>query len=219
MEIVRNLVLNLIVIAVLAVFLEMLLPSGDMRRYVRMVMGLLIVIAVLQAAGNLIRGGWQLDMPVPAQAGPSSGASGLTDIMAGGRRLAADAQAQALEQYRQGLARQIAALAGMNGRLTVWGVEVALYEDKNDRKFGQIRQVRLILGTAPAVAERKNPLVEPVKVQVGTDAAGEGAASGRAQPSAEMEQAARRAAANVANFYNLSPEQVKFEFRAAAAGK
>ncbi|OAT86537.1 stage III sporulation protein AF [Desulfotomaculum copahuensis] len=219
MEIVRNLVLNLIVIAVLAVFLEMLLPAGDMRRYVKMVMGLLIVIAVLQAAGNLIRGGWQLDMPVPAQTGPSPGAPGLPDIMAGGRRLAADTQAQALEQYRQGLALQIAALAGMNGRLTVREVEVDLYGDKNDKKFGQIRQVQLLFDAAPAAAEQKNPLVGPVKVEVGKNAgAGGNAVSGRAQPPPEVEQAARRAAANVANFYNLSPEQVKFEFRTAAAG-
>ena len=47
MEIIRSLVQNLIVIIILAVMLDMFLPAGEMRKYVKMVMGLLIIVAVV----------------------------------------------------------------------------------------------------------------------------------------------------------------------------
>jgi len=213
METLRNLVLNLTVIVVLAVFLEMLLPLGEMRRYVRMVMGLLIVIAVLQCAGNLFREGGLLDLPAPAWSGSSAGGSGLQDITAGGRQLAAENQFRALEQYRQGLSRQMAALAGMSGQLTVRDVQVEVSTNPDDGNFGRIKQVRLLFAAHPLPAEegRKNPLVAPVKVKVdnGADTAG---ASVPPAVAPEQEQAARRAALNIARFYNLSPDQVKYAF-------
>lgn len=100
MEIVRNLVQNLIIIVVLAVFLEMLLPAGDMRRYVKLVMGLLIIVAMLQAVAGLVRGNWQVLLPEPVKSNTSSGVTGLADIMAEGQQLSARHQSKALEEYR-----------------------------------------------------------------------------------------------------------------------
>jgi len=55
LDIIRSLVQSLIVIIILAMFLEMLLPAGEVNKYVKMVVGLLIIIAAVQAVGNLTR--------------------------------------------------------------------------------------------------------------------------------------------------------------------
>ncbi|WP_180261144.1 stage III sporulation protein AF, partial [Desulforamulus profundi] len=47
LESIKTLVQVLVIIIVLAVFLEMLLPSSQMQDYVKMVMGLLVIIVVL----------------------------------------------------------------------------------------------------------------------------------------------------------------------------
>ena len=63
MEVIRNLVQSLVIIIILAMFLEMLLPAGQMRAYVKMVMGLLVIIAVIQAVGSMAR--WSFE-EIPA---------------------------------------------------------------------------------------------------------------------------------------------------------
>jgi stage III sporulation protein AF len=64
LEIVRSLVQNLIVIIIIAMLLEMFLPNGDMRRYVKMIMGLLIIVAVIQAVVELGRWDYAAEFPV-----------------------------------------------------------------------------------------------------------------------------------------------------------
>jgi|OM-RGC.v1.013949497 stage III sporulation protein AF len=212
-ELVRNLVQNLIIIVVLAVFLEMLLPAGDMRRYVKMVMGLLIIVVVLQAIGGVVRGEWQHDLPEPALTGTPPGVPDLTDIMAAGQRLKDGHQQKALEEYRQGLSRQIAALAGLNKEVQVVKAQVEVYTDPGDRRFGQIREVLLLLAAASPDAREKgggrdDPLVDPVTIDVG----GRGLPGNEGmslKPGPEAERAAEQLAKTVANFYNLSLEQVK----------
>ncbi|MGB9846901.1 MAG: stage III sporulation protein AF, partial [Desulfotomaculales bacterium] len=63
LETVRSLVQNLVVVIILAIFLDLFLPSGDMKRYVKFVMGLLVIIAVLGALGNLFKGDWVSFLP------------------------------------------------------------------------------------------------------------------------------------------------------------
>lgn len=47
---------QLIFLILLATVLEMLLPAGELRRYVRMLMGLVVVVAVAEPLVNLARG-------------------------------------------------------------------------------------------------------------------------------------------------------------------
>ncbi|MCS5694797.1 stage III sporulation protein AF [Desulfofundulus thermocisternus] len=216
MELIRQLVQNLIVIVVLAVFLEMLLPAGDMRRYVKMVMGLLIIVVVLQAIGGIVRGDWQRHLE-PAINAASPGVPDLKEILAAGQRLKDGQEQKALEEYRQGLSRQIVALAGLNSEVQVVKARVEIYADPGDRRYGQIREVFLLLAAArPRIQEqgsgsRGEQLVEPVTINVG-----EGAqpvqGEVNAKPGPEAEKAAARLARVVADFYNLSPDQVKVQW-------
>src|SRR5690606_12074010 len=98
MEIIKNLVQTLIIIVVLAVFLEMLLPRGKMSPYIKMVMGLLIIVAVLQAISGLLQQNWLQEIP-SVTSGYSSDSSGLEDIMAAGKELQATNQNLAVERY------------------------------------------------------------------------------------------------------------------------
>jgi stage III sporulation protein AF len=82
MDVLRELIQTIIVIVVLAVLVEMLLPGGDMRRYVKMVMGLLIIMAVLQAAAGVLNSRFMQD--VPAVTVSDTGTPPLEDIMAAG---------------------------------------------------------------------------------------------------------------------------------------
>lgn len=58
---VRQWVANIIALIFLSTLLELLLPRGNLQRYVRVVMGLLVMLAILQPVFSLMAQGFGLD--------------------------------------------------------------------------------------------------------------------------------------------------------------
>lgn len=219
MDILRELIQTIIVIVVLAVLVEMLLPGGDMRRYVRMVMGLLIIMAVMQAATGVIHSDLMRD--IPAVTAADSGAPPLDDIMAAGQGLAQEDRELAVQQYSEALSGQVLALARMNGDLQV--VDARVTVDENSA----IEEINIFFaaanGDSPPSGQSAGARqtdqgtdgglgVQPVVVDIkGGDVADKESPAPAVTP--EQERAAAGQAAMVAEFYNLRPDQVKYEFR------
>jgi len=210
-EIVRNLVQSLIVIIILAMFLEMLLPSGGMKSYVKMVMGLLVIIAVAQAVGNLARFDFSGELPSLTR---QDDRALLAGIMEGGKKISGSQQEKAIEQYRRGLANQIMALARINKEAPVVGVEVKVQSERGAPDYGQLREVVLIVDGEARSGEKEAGRgvvaeVEPVTVRVGDP----GQAGGTEPEAGPPREAAAGLVNTVAGFYNLKPEQVKVVYK------
>ncbi|HAU32170.1 MAG TPA: stage III sporulation protein AF, partial [Desulfotomaculum sp.] len=171
MESIRLLVQNLIVIIMLAVFLEMLLPQSDLRRYIRLVMGLLIIVAVLQAVSSLAKSNWRQALPEQAIGAESTGFPSLSEITAAGENLNKDQRAQAQEKYRQSLARQVSALVGVRSDVEVVSTEVQIYDEPDSQKLGQIKKIFLRLKNSASSAEgEKKSINRPVEIKNGENA-------------------------------------------------
>lgn len=68
MELVRGVMLNMIIMVFVTTLLDLLLPNGSMRRYVKMVMGFFVVLTLLQPVIQLVSpdnflNNWQLTLP------------------------------------------------------------------------------------------------------------------------------------------------------------
>lgn len=212
MDILRSLVQNLIVIIILAMLLEMLLPAGEMRKYVKMVMGLLILVAVVQSVGELARLDYAGELPSLTQ---KENESQFPGILEAGKKISGDQQQKAIEQYRVGLANQVKALASLNEAVQVLDVDVNVQSRPADPGFGQVQEITLAVAAPPGPAVPGpgggvTAGVEPVSVQVGRreEATGPGETKAGPQPG-EVTDLVQ----TVANFYNLKPEQVKVIYR------
>lgn len=197
----------MIIIVILAVFLEMILPQGKMTSYLRMVMGLLIIVAVLQAASGLLQQNWLHDVPVvtySAEVGPP-----IEEIIASGKQLELQHQDQAIEKYKEGISRQVSALAQLNSQLVVVDVNVELHDDPAKRDFGVIKQIELIID--PVVEGDNNDyLIEPVQVKIG-DNPTEQLITDLEVP-VDIKKATREMAASIAGLYNLSSSDVIIKY-------
>lgn len=206
MEIIRNLVQSLVIIIILAMFLEMLLPAGEMRTYVKMIMGLLVIIAVVQAVGSIAR--WSFEEMPAVVTGAGDGRGQLPEILETGRKISARQQELGIEQYRQGLARQVTALVNLNQELPVLDVEVNVESESGKPGFGQIKEIILTVGENPEQAgpepegEKLVDNVTPVTVQVGSPGTPD-------KPGAVNPKAVAGIVGVLTNFYNIKPEQVK----------
>lgn len=200
METIRLLVQNLIVIIILAVFLELLLPGGEMKRYVKFVMGLLVMVAVLGALGSLFKGDWYFTLPEQAVGRDEQASPALGEIMATAKRVGQNQQARALEEYKRALARQVSALAGMYPEVTVLAVDVDIYTDEKSTKYGQIKEIRLTVKSS----RPENNSSGEIRIRVGGGGQTNPPASGGLSPEVES-----RLKTVIASYYNLQPDQVR----------
>jgi len=183
LEAVRLLVRELVVLAVLALFLELLLPPGDMRRYVKMVFGLLVIVAVVQAVARP----WQsLAQDFAALSIEETKAVASTPFDQG-QRMWEKSKEQALIHYEDGLCRQVKALAGMHPDIEVLNVEVLLYNEESGTP-AKIKEIVLVVS-------RRTQEVREVKIGEGVD-------------KEEQTDWAEQLRTTIADFYSLNLEQV-----------
>lgn len=212
MEILRGLIQNLIIIIILAIFLEMLLPAGEMRPYVNMVMGLLIIIAVVQAVGNLWNSDFAGGLPALTE---KEGQAQLSEIIDAGREFSSEQQQLAIDRYKLGLDQQVLALASIHQEIPVVAAEVKVNSKSGDLNLGQINEIVMIVEKEPARSENQSTPdlvvgIEPVAVQVSSNVEGPERAGSETGPPRESVAGLIN---TVANFYNLKPEQVKCVYR------
>lgn len=214
MDILRQLIQTIVVIVILAVFLEMLLPMGDMRRYAKMVMGLLIIVAVLQTVNGVLGSDLFRDIPAVTGTFEAYNPVPLDDIMAAGQSISEANRREAVQQYSSGIERQVMSLAALNNDLHAVHASVTLGEDTNE-----IDSITVFCSggeeqpTRPAGAgkgEFDGRDIQPVIIGAPDEETRDGDG---VKPSVSEMQAASALTDVVANFYNLRPEQVKIEWR------
>lgn len=119
---------ELILVVLMAAFVEMLLPSKSMERYARLVLSLLVLLTMLSPIVSLLKGdaAKELNVAMVQQeqdggllSGAGQGADSLEKILADGRMLAAGAREQSLQLAAEEVAgqmrEQIAGTTGMQG--------------------------------------------------------------------------------------------------------
>ncbi|WP_019909662.1 stage III sporulation protein AF [Paenibacillus sp. HW567] len=119
---------ELILVVLMAAFVEMLLPSKSMERYARLVLSLLVLMTILSPIVSMLKGDatGELSLAMKQQekdggwlSGAGKGAGSLEKILADGRMLAAGAQEQSLklaaEEVAGQMRDQIASSTGVQG--------------------------------------------------------------------------------------------------------
>lgn len=97
---------NIVMVVLFASFLELLLPSSSMQRFVRVIMGLLILLAILSPVIDVLQS--RAAPEVPALGG--AGGPAADRVQSGSAAVVRERDRLAVEFYRKDLARQIRAV-------------------------------------------------------------------------------------------------------------
>ncbi|MBY9081493.1 stage III sporulation protein AF [Paenibacillus sp. HN-1] len=179
---------EIILIVLLAGFIELLLPSKSMERYARLVLSLLVLLTILSPIVSLLKGdaASQLSLALSRTVEEEGGNSGkeskeLAAILANGRKLASGSQEQSLKLAAGQIAGQMKEeIAAATGRR---GVKVSVSLGVTGKDGGDvpvIKRVDVSLSSSPAAvgsgnagSETGSPItVEPVagiSVQIGDE--------------------------------------------------
>jgi stage III sporulation protein AF len=190
LKLLGEMVRHVVAILILASFVEMLLPSSEINRYVRLVIGLFVVVAVLTPVVSLLnnRTNWEVeawDQPVQEEQ--------FSSILAGGKALSDRSREVAVEQYYRQLERQIEAITQL-----IPGVE----------------QVQVKVQAAPET-DGNDPGVVPaitveIKMNKGQGDPGADLSITASEPGAmDGTKLQAKVTATVSDFFNMLPEQVQ----------
>lgn len=222
MEILKSIIRNIIVIIILASFLEMLLPSSSMKRYVKLVMGLFVMITLLGPILNLVDKKYSFELG----SYQVSSDTNVEDILKKAKNISEANKEKAKEEYQLILAKQIQGIAQLNDGLKIIDAQIKLKEENENSNIAGIDQVTLIVGKEKGKTNshqdtkdnsnnkyqgiNKDSIiktVQPVKIQVGKidNSLTEGGKSIEKLSQKEKE----KMISTIANIYNLTENQIK----------
>ncbi|MHB8169942.1 MAG: stage III sporulation protein AF [Thermincolia bacterium] len=210
MDVIREMVRNIAIIVVLTSLLEMLLPVSNMQRFVRVVMGLFIIVTLLNPVLALV------DKEVAFQvSGPMATKNGeLSGILDKGKAISQESQGQAMAQYEEKLGQQVMAVAQMVPGVDLNQVKVKVKNDTGAHQ-GEIKEIRLVLNSelpkeAKGAKEGGIQPVQPVEIEI-NEGGGEAKSALAGQGDNLDSEIRKRLIETIANFYSIKPDQVHIE--------
>ncbi len=133
MEWLRDWVIQIAGIIVLGAICDMIMPRGDMKKYVKLVIGMVLVFAIIRPITGISVDSIDLDLPYERQ-------ERLTDLQ---NKLSTKERDDILKLYSQKLEKSVA-----NCVFTKWGCEAQVkveVEEQNEEKFGRVQYIRIKL--------------------------------------------------------------------------
>ncbi|MDQ0655260.1 stage III sporulation protein AF [Paenibacillus sp. W2I17] len=178
---------ELIMIVLLATFVDMLLPNRSMERYVKLVLSLLILLTLLSPITKLLKSDpvGELKRAMSAMDAPSDGNATLEQILAQGKRLQSNEQEQSLQWTAKELANVMKGQIEETTGAKVRSVEVQLTMSKYETEMEAASSVEL-------------PVIQRVLVEM----AGEGAEG-------EVKAGQQEVAANTQPIFGTDTESEK----------
>ncbi|MCF7753281.1 stage III sporulation protein AF [Paenibacillus xylanexedens] len=180
---------ELIMIVLLATFVDMLLPNRSMERYVKLVLSLLILLTLLSPITKLLKSDpvGELKRAMSAMDAPADGNATLEQILAQGKRLQSNEQEQSLQWTAKELANVMKGQIEETTGAKVRSVEVQLTMSKYETEMEAASSVEL-------------PVIQRVLVEM----AGEGAGG-------EVKAGQQEIAANTKPIFGTNTESEKDE--------
>jgi len=159
---------NIVVIMMLGLVLEVFIPRGDLKKYVKMVMGLFVIFMILQPLLKLIDYNFSLATEINIKDFP-----GKEEIIEKGNLLKQENERMAIENYKLNLENQIKKIVETSNGIDNVRAIVDVYDDKKDERYGLIRSVELILEMreteTPQFKKTDINPVEKVNIQIYPD--------------------------------------------------
>lgn len=214
LEVISDLVRNIALIILLTIFLEMLLPNSDLSRYLHLVMGLFVVIAILTPVISFLD---QEDLLETSLWKLTGGEQEVQSILAQGEEIGEINKQQALEEYCSRIQKQIEALT-----MLVPGVEnvdsIVTLKDSNFQ-FASISEIRIWISPSKEVVDLAEKSEQDARIFVEKVKIDE-IAKNRESPKIEKErdqeidtekrdEISTKVVRTIANFYGIGEKQIK----------
>ena len=164
-EFIKSWVLNIVMLAIFIVLLEILVPSGKIKKFVNLISGFILIIAIINPVLGLINKDINIDTFFTAD----SNFIDRTQIEKDSKILNDEQMKQISELYRQKLIKQLEDSSKEVEGVSDASADIIINEDYNSSNFGDIKRAYISL----KMDNRENNTVKPIikigEVQIGAE--------------------------------------------------
>ncbi len=168
MEVLKELVRNVVIIILLTTFLDMLLPSGSLRPFVKVIMGLFVLVSLLNPLLSFFLNENEFEVFAWQQ---ENSTAGFDTVLADSSRLNNVNQEIFLRNYASQIAVQMESLLKLVKGAEDINVQVVLEGGQQAGSLEGIKKVTVFVGLikTASIPENKGQVVEPVKIKIESD--------------------------------------------------
>ncbi len=200
LDMIRDLVRNVTIIVVIAGFLEMLLPSSELKKFVKAVLGLFILISMLNPLISLFDK--NVTSEVLAWQDPAKNRE-LNSILSQGEQISQEMDEKTKELYSKNVAKQIETIVKLVKGVAKVDAKVEMDHSNTDSGYDQISRVVLEV----SIGEKSNQKdglakIDPVEINISPPENDPVENHGYDQIEKEITEA-------LVNFYHLKEDQIK----------
>ncbi|MBH8596751.1 stage III sporulation protein AF [Thermoactinomyces sp. CICC 10523] len=197
---------QVILLILIAAFIDLLLPNHSLDRYVKLVMGLLIIMAILSPIFHLLSKDLDLSRIAFGTMNPTGkGMEPISQIREDSAKVKHSQTEQIRDRSEQAMAQEIKDQINRHFHITVADADVTLAQKENQ---WEIRQVRILLEEGKADENPANPAmkpIEPVHIQVGDE-------SPQRAKNDEQQRIGEHISRFIADSWDLAPDQIIVTF-------
>lgn len=205
MDILKELVRNIVVIIILGALFDMLMPKSNMNRYLRLVVGLFIIGAMINPLLQLTSHPDLGSVINPLNAAEQG--ENIQTILNNGQDLSKKNNERGIKEFQKRIEQQIVALVELDNEIEVLKASTSFVADTKNNRFGQLKAVNLLVAKADASKSNSNEsIVAPIDINL---------APQKASPLKEKqpisEQAKAKITKTITSFYGIAPELVHIQ--------
>jgi stage III sporulation protein AF len=203
-EMIKSWVINIAALVMLIVFVEMLVPSGKLKKMISLVTGFILIIAIITPIlGFLKKGGELKDLQVSQSAFLDQ-----KELEVSADKLSKKQSAIIVSTYKSKLKKDVEANLTAIGKFSDVEADVMVEENSESKEFGMIRKISVNL------KEKKNekdqnevkPVIAIKRVNIGGSTKNE-----TAQKDGISEDVRNEVRNKLAKLYGINPEQVQVD--------
>lgn len=168
-EFLKDWVTNIVVLVILISFLEIILPTSNMKRYINMIIGLLVIIVLINPFIKLLTDNMSIEKEV------LSNILETNEVLTGEESFKDIQNNQVINIYKDSVKKEILDLIDSKTQYKIDSLSLEINENREDEEFGEIVGVSLVINSTSQEVnnnenEKKNIKVDKVKkVSVNVD--------------------------------------------------
>lgn len=221
METIGNLIRYIVILIFISTLLEMILPQGVFRRYLRMLIGILLIFTLITPLQKIMRIApyWEIPPLINGMENESTGE--LETILGRGEELYREKMKSALEDYQARVFDLLENELAREFKQKLLHLQVTTEDDPDSKEFGMLKHIYAVVREQELVPDVDPPgSLEEINVSVEV-ASQNGEASGKNGKPENMDKNFIPAGTNgnkvteieryLAAYFRLSPENVEVE--------
>lgn len=163
----RTWILNIVTVIVFITFLEILLPNSDMKKYIRMIVGILVMLVILNPILELFNGKIQFEEEVFKTTAMLEQKNLTYDI----EQFQVGQEEQIIDIYKTKIINHLRQNIESKREFKVVDLTVSIIEERNHKDFGKLKEIYMVLAkekSSQDTLENIHP-VSNIQIMIGSE--------------------------------------------------